>query len=215
MRSTGTLRLHTSAVRAADVIVALLPSVGGPGPLLLGIDGRSGTGKTTVADTIRRVLTGERVSERCVHMDELYAGWQGLAAALPSVRRQVLEPLRSGTAASYRRWDWARNAWEPEPATIGRHDVVVVEGVGAVHADPAAYDLTVWLSAPTPVRRRRALARDAEVFAPHWERWADQEDDLFGPGGDDPPPWPVDVHLRLVADEQPDEQGQTQTQGRP
>jgi hypothetical protein len=23
------------------------------------------------------------------------------------------------------------------------------------------------------------LARDGEVFAPHWQRWADQEDALF------------------------------------
>ncbi len=209
MSSTGTLRLHTSAGRAADILVALLPSAGGPGPLLLGIDGRSGTGKTTLADALGRTLAGQRLSARCVHMDELYAGWQGLAAALPCVRSQVLEPLRSGAAAFYRRWDWARDAWEPNFATIGQHDVVVVEGVGAVHADPAAYDLTIWLSAPTPVRRRRALARDAEMFAPHWERWAQQEDDLFGPGGDDPPPWLVDVHLCLVPDGQQDQQGQT------
>lgn len=208
MSSTGALRLHTSAERAADVLVALLaPPTGGPGPLLVGIDGRSGTGKTTLADAVRRVLHGAQVSVFCVHMDQLYAGWQGLAAALPSVRRQVLVPLRAGDTLSYRRWDWARDGWEPEPTTSGRRDVVVVEGVGAVHADPAGYDLTVWLSAPTPVRRRRALARDAGVFAPHWQRWAHQEDELFGPVGDGPPPWPVDLHLRLVPDDQQHEQG--------
>lgn len=206
MSSAGAPRLHTSAVRAADVLVALLPPPKGrPGPLLLGIDGRSGTGKTTLADAVRRVLQGAQVRVGCVHMDELYAGWQGLATGLPSVRRQVLVPLRSGPVASYRRWDWAGNDWQPEPVSVGRCDIVVVEGVGAVHADPAAYDLTVWLSAPTPVRRRCALARDEGVFAPHWERWAHQEDELFGPGGDGPPPWAADVHLSLVPDDQDDQ----------
>lgn len=204
----GTLRLHTSAERAADALVDLLPSRSAAGPLLLGIDGRSGTGKTTVAAAVGRALAGRQVSAHCVQMDELYAGWQGLAGALASVRHQVLAPLRAGVTASYRRWDWAHQRWEPEPITVGRPDVVVVEGVGAVHADPHAYDLTVWLSAPTPIRRRRALARDAEVFAPHWESWAAQENALFGPRSDVPPPWPVDVHLRVVNEEHEQHPGQ-------
>ena len=43
-------------------------------------------------------------------------------------------------------------------------------------------DLRVWLEAPAPVRRGRALDRDGEVFAPHWQEWADQERALFHSG---------------------------------
>ena len=31
----------------------------------------------------------------------------------------------------------------------------------------------------TVVRRARALSRDGETYAPHWERWAAQEDAVY------------------------------------
>ena len=37
----------------------------------------------------------------------------------------------------------------------------------------------VWLELEAPARRARALARDADVYRPHWERWAQQEDSLL------------------------------------
>lgn len=168
------------------------------GPRLLGIDGRSGTGKTTLARAVVDQLAARGVTAPCVHMDELYAGWQGLAGAPRALHRQVLNPLRSGEAASYRRWDWARGSYARHPVRVPAAEVVVVEGVGATHADPGAYDLTVWLSAPTPIRRARALSRDGEVFAPHWDTWAAQEDELLGTAAEGMPPWPVDVQLCLT-----------------
>jgi anthranilate synthase component 1/para-aminobenzoate synthetase len=37
----------------------------------------------------------------------------------------------------------------------------------------------VWLEAPSSVRKKRALDRDGETFAPHWDRWAAQEDAML------------------------------------
>lgn len=196
---------HTGAAQAAHDLVARLlrsPTLDRPGPRLLGIDGRSGTGKTTLADAVVGSLAVAGVRGSCLHMDELYAGWQGLAGALPALQRQVLTPLRKGLPARYRRWDWARDGYAKHLVTLPPGEVVVVEGVGAVHADPAAYDLTVWLSAPTPARRERALARDGEVFAPQWDTWAAQEDELFGAGPSESPPWAAHVHLSLTAPEE-------------
>jgi hypothetical protein len=197
---TGEGAGHADTTQAAgDLAERLLRSRGGsPGPRLLGIDGRSGTGKTTLASAVVVDLTRRGVTAPCVHMDELYAGWQGLAGAPAALHRQVLTPLRLGGAASYRRWDWARGSYARHPVRVPPAEVVVVEGVGAIQADRAAYDLTVWLSAPTPVRRARALSRDGEMFAPHWDTWAAQEDELFGSAADGMPPWPVDVHLSVT-----------------
>jgi cytidylate kinase len=39
--------------------------------------------------------------------------------------------------------------------------------------------LLIWLEAPDSVRKNRALERDGETFAPHWERWAAQEDAML------------------------------------
>ncbi|MGI8946854.1 MAG: hypothetical protein ACR2FV_02515, partial [Ornithinimicrobium sp.] len=133
-----------------------------------------------------------------VRMDDGCVCGQVLTHPPSTLHRQVLTPLRLGGAASYRRWDWARGSYARHPVRVPPAEVVVVEGVGAIQADRAAYDLTVWLSAPTPVRRARALSRDGEMFAPHWDTWAAQEDELFGSAADGMPPWPVDVHLSVT-----------------
>jgi hypothetical protein len=57
-----------------------------------------------------------------------------------------------------------------------------VEGVGAGSFAPAAYaSVVVWLELDEVTRRERALGRPADgaAFAPHWERWAAQEEALF------------------------------------
>jgi len=116
-----------------------------------------------------------------LRMDDLYPGWDGLAAGSARLARDVLPGWRSGRPVRARRWDWAQDRWSR--AADGADDVVVpacpllvLEGVGAgVLAASAAPDVLVWVEAPDDVRRRRALARDGEAYAPHWERWAAQE----------------------------------------
>jgi hypothetical protein len=54
---------------------------------------------------------------------------------------------------------------------------VLLEGAGA-GAGAAAPWLSgvVWVDADPPVRRSRALARAGDLYAPHWQRWAAQEE---------------------------------------
>lgn len=146
---------------------------------LIAIDGRSGSGKT--AYTARHFPQAT-----VIHMDDLYAGWSGLSDAPTSVADQVLSPLRQGEPAAYRRFDWHAGTFA-EPVEVAPADLIIVEGV-ASSVPPAAqfFDERVWLTAPEQVRKARALARDGETFAPHWDEWAAQEAALFP---DDPPPW--------------------------
>ena len=37
----------------------------------------------------------------------------------------------------------------------------------------------VWTEAPASVRKNRALDRDGDTFAPHWDAWAAQEDTML------------------------------------
>lgn len=160
--------------------------------VLVGVDGRSGSGKTRLTQRLAAELSPEP-QVAVVHLDDLYPGWDGLAEALPVLCRDVVAPLRTrpARAASFRSWDWHRSA-PGLRITVPSTPVVLVEGVGVL-ASPCAHDLDlrVWLEAPVDVRRARALERDREVFAPHWERWAAQEDDLFGP-------WPARPEADLV-----------------
>ncbi|MGN8051403.1 ATP-binding protein [Curtobacterium sp. 22159] len=130
------------------------------------VDGRSGTGKTTLGDAL-----AERLGAQVVHLDDVYPGWDGLRAASDAVVTDVL-----GARSGYRRWDWA--ASEPDGWTaVDPRLPVVVEGCGALSRDSAPLaTLRVWLEADDRTRWQRAIGRDGEVFARQWERWAAQEE---------------------------------------
>ncbi|GAA2567531.1 AAA family ATPase [Pseudonocardia hydrocarbonoxydans] len=145
---------------------------------LVCVDGPSGSGKTTLAGRL-----GAALDATVLHLDDLYPGWDGLAAAVALLHDRVVAPLCAGRAGAYRRWDWERSAPGAE-VDVGRPPVLVVEGAGSGARVVAAHAvLLVWVDAPRAERYRRGIARDGETYRPHWERWATQEDALFAAEG--------------------------------
>jgi predicted kinase len=134
------------------------------------IDGGSGSGKTTLAAGLAPALGAQ-----LVRLDDFYPGWDGLEAASAAVRDDVLDPVSPG----WRRWDWRAGApaeWHAlDPALP-----LVIEGSGALsRANRARATFGIWVELDAETRRARALARDGEAYAPHWDGWAAQER-LFG-----------------------------------
>ncbi|WP_298802939.1 hypothetical protein [uncultured Pseudokineococcus sp.] len=113
-----------------------------------------------------------------LHLDDLYPGWDALAAGAARLADEALPAWRAGRAARLRRWDWDAGAWSGagDDLVVAPGPLLVVEGVGAGAAELAPGDVLVWAQAPDEVRRHRALARDGEAYAPHWDRWAAQEE---------------------------------------
>lgn len=145
-------------------------------PYIVAIDGRSGSGKTTVGGAVAHLLGDAPV----IHMDDLYDGWQGAEAGSRLLVRDLLEPIRRGERASYHRFDWESGAYEPHVIEVPTHEFLVVEGVLAMWGPARSLvDLAVWLEAPVQVRKDRALRRDGGVFAPHWAEWTRAENRLF------------------------------------
>ena len=111
---------------------------------------------------------------RVLHMDAMYDGWDGL----PAVHTQLatlLPPLAEGRPGRYRVYDWRAGRYR-RTVEVPPVPLLVLEGVGSGHpAYDAVSTLLVWLEAPLPLRRERALARDREDFAPHWDAWAASE----------------------------------------
>lgn len=143
-------------------------------PRVLFIDGRSGSGKTSLAEALAAArVAGGAERPRIVGMDEIYPGWDGLAAG----SAMVPELLRTGR---YRRYDWYSESFTPE-VTLEPGASLIVEGCGSVSGEALAVAralgsvYTLWVECPDELRRERALARDGETFIPHWERWAAQE----------------------------------------
>lgn len=77
--------------------------------------------------------------------------------------------------ATLRLGEGAYAEWHEVPGT----GTLVVDGAGsgALAAAPYLSGL-LWLEAADEVRRTRALGRDGDLYAPHWERWASQEEDF-------------------------------------
>lgn len=130
------------------------------------IDGYSGSGKSTLAAALARLVNGWQV----LHLDDWYPGWDGLAAGA-DIARRIAADLRAGRASSYEAWDWEHGT---TGATVSVPLVpTIIEGCGAIEAEA---DLAVWIADPGEGERRaRALARDGQTYAPHWQRWADQD----------------------------------------
>ncbi|MGK0714639.1 hypothetical protein [Leucobacter sp. W1153] len=159
-------------MRSGTTALRVLARLGASMPAVFLIDGRSGSGKTVLAESLRVSSQGG-----ILHLDDLYPGWNGLARGSLA----VAAALRRG---QYRRFDWEK--MEPaESVSLDRRGPLIIEGCGALtaHNLQAAREWaageavhSIWLECPAEVRRARALTRDGNMFLPHWDSWAMQEE---------------------------------------
>lgn len=145
---------------------------------VVAIDGPSGSGKSSLA----AALAGE-LGWPVISMDDLFPGWNGPAAASPLLVEQVLEPLSQGRPAGYRRWDWLAGTWDGWVSVAAGPGLIVEGCASSVGRAREFAALRVWVEADRDIRMARGLERDGESYRPHWERWATQEDELFGADG--------------------------------
>ena len=169
---------------AATVVASVLaaPATLGAGRLVC-VDGPSGAGKTTLAAALDRgfrdALRPGSGRSRVLHLDNVYDGWDGLAAGMATVASSVVGPLRAGAVGRYRRFDWHAMAWAEE-RTLPPCDVLVLEGVGAwSSAIRDAVTCLVWVETPSAVRLERGVARDGEPLRPRLLAWRAQEEAMY------------------------------------
>lgn len=157
---------HLRALAGERALAASTNEAVPAGVPVVTIDGYSGSGKSTLAAALARLVNGWQV----LHLDDWYPGWDGLEAGA-DIARRIAADLRAGSASSYGAWDWengATGATIPVPLAP-----TIIEGCGAIEAEA---DLAIWIADPgEEERRHRALARDGQTYAPHWQRWARQD----------------------------------------
>jgi uridine kinase len=160
-------------------------------PVLVALDGRSGAGKSTLAAAL-----AQRHGGAAIAADDFWAGVpdESLRALAPAerwsraidwrrLRREVLEPLLAGHAAS-----WRTSAWETlfEGASGRTHTcdpVPVIVLDGAYSARPELRDLidiAVLVTLDDRVRRSRLRDREGREFMRGWHRmWDEAEGHYF------------------------------------
>jgi len=142
-------------------------------PILIGIAGGSGSGKTLVAKTVFLELGSEKVV--IIDQDSYYKDLEQVPLAERDLRnfdhpdafdtellRRHLQELRDGRPVAQPIYDYTRHARTRETRPIGEHEVIVLEGI-LIFWDPglrALMDIKVFIDADADVRFIRRLQRD-------------------------------------------------------
>lgn len=152
---------------------------------LVCIDGAGGSGKSTIA----RALAAARGDVQVIEQDDFFRPSAERAAGplarrphgadfdLARLRAEVLEPLRAGRPAAYRRYDWRLDALAAAPVPVTQ-PIVIVEGVYSASGSLGDFfDVRVWVECPRALRLARGLARDGLDARSRWEEdWMPSED---------------------------------------
>jgi uridine kinase len=158
-------------------LAALLPGTEPrlAGVRLIALDGRSGSGKTWLAEQLA-APAGAPV----IHLEDLYPGWDGLADTDQVLAGWVTGPLGHGRPARWRRFDWDTMSYAEWHST-GPAGVIILEGCGSIRTGlAAAYAARIWVEAPAATRHRRLRARpDWAAYELYAEQWARAEDRLY------------------------------------
>lgn len=151
-----------------DALATALAAV--PRPVIL-IDGGSGSGKTWAAEQIATHWPDTAARLQVVSLDDVYPGWDGLAAGSAAVAGVLLRPDHPG----FRRWNWGTSepdGWVPIDPDLP----ILIEGCGTLTAaNRALATAGLWCDLAEPERASRALQRDGATLAANWDRWARQE----------------------------------------
>jgi uridine kinase len=160
-------------------------------PLLVGLDGRSAVGKSTLASQVA-VDTGGAV----IDGDDFYSGgtaaeWDAMTPAQKVAhcidwrrQRPVLEALCAGKPAFWHPYDWHADddRLVERPTTCQPAPIVILEGVYSARPELAdLLDFRVLYEAPPEMRRDRLVLREGEDFRTDWnDRWGEAEEWYFG-----------------------------------
>jgi hypothetical protein len=159
-----------STVPVDGLIDRLVPDGASNGAIaIVGIDGRSRSGKSTLAELVARASPTVAI----VHTDDIawhhsFFGWSDVLIA------NVLRPLRhSGAPLSYIPSPWTKRG-RPGSIDVPAHArVVLVEGVGATRLELSEWlDASIWVQTDPAeaMRRTVALDRDPPGFVEDWMR---------------------------------------------
>ncbi len=187
--SDNTRNLKSAADKVVFEISRLLER---KNPVLVALDGRSGTGKSTIAQAI-----ASRVESIIVVSDDFYSGgnddaWSGFSAEekvekvidWQRLRAQVLEPLLAKKPASWHPLDFKPEIgwtnWKDETVTLEPAPVILVDGVYSARPELSdLVDLTVLVEADDQGRGTRLVLREGQSSMERWHKLWDAAEEYY------------------------------------
>ena len=154
-------------------------------PVLVALDGRCGSGKTTLAAQL-----AERFPDSItLHTDDFYLPpalrvpcWDTIPCAnmdLARLRDEVLIPARAGQAVPYRAYSCREGAYLSQKLLPSR-PLILIEGSYSQHPTLTEfYDLQIFVTCSKAEQTRRLLAREGERYPNFAARWIPLEEGYF------------------------------------
>jgi len=180
--------IHLSGSEATATMRELVAqsSSGHERPYVVAIDGRSGTGKSTLASTLV-----DGLDAAIIDGDSFFTGGVELRTDDPQSRaadcidwrlqREIILTLQAGRTASWLPFDWnaVDGSRSTKPVHVESKPVLILEGVYSARPELSdLIDLRVLLVAPKSVRGRRLNRREGGI-GPWEEQWHQAEDWYF------------------------------------
>ncbi|MDO5700356.1 MAG: hypothetical protein Q4P36_02655 [Bowdeniella nasicola] len=160
--------------RSAKAALAVYPRA------VLAVDGRTGAGKSTLAQVLASHLRAAGHHVDILPLDLLAYGWDDLAGAVHAGAR-LTSAFRALGEARYRPYDWERGRPAERDITVAG-DLLIVEGCGALSATLAPLiDDGVIVRASRDTREARITARDHYDWSAERRAWEEQHDALTYP----------------------------------
>ena len=153
-------------------------------PLLVAIDGRCASGKSTIAAAL-----AERLGATLIHMDDFFLRPEQRSEerlAIPGENidherflAEVLLPLREGSTVTYRPFSCARQALG-EAVEAAVTPIVIIEGSYALHPRlRGMYDLRIFFTVDPGEQLSRLEKRNPAFLSSFKERWIPLEEAYF------------------------------------
>ena len=145
-------------------------------PILIGIEGFGGSGKSTIANELARLLGDSfvvSIDDFIIKENIIENDWDKQAFDRQRLEEQVLKPASEGKAVAYQKLLWEANSLS-EPIHAPDVDYLMVEGISSYHPSIAHYyDYKIWVDTPIEIAKARGKKRDAgNENEQHWDLWA-------------------------------------------
>jgi len=154
------------------------------GPIIVAIDGGSGTGKTSLAERLAADLDCNVFHMDHFHLRPDQRTPQRLNRPGGNFDKEryfadVLIPLRYGRAVSYRPWNCRTLSYD-EPISLPLKKLNIIEGAYSQHPDfKDFYNFTVFLTSPLEDRLARLREREGDAYDDFVSKWIPLEDRFF------------------------------------
>jgi len=129
---------------------------------VLAVDGRSSSGKTTLAARVQAAMTGSVI----VHTDDI-AWWHSRFGWADLLIDGILTPVHQGQTVSFQPPRWSEHGRKGSIEVPASCPLLIIEGVGAGRGEAARLvDALIWVQSDQAEAERRSLARVGQPGEP-------------------------------------------------